>query len=335
MLVNRWQSLQSSESTRVLSSSPPSSSPVQTPRESSPIHPTLPVFPHSPSPRPKRQAMMNARAGPSSGTSISAMEAPYTLPPGPYFEERPVWSLAALIGQAISASFAGALPLNDIYTFISTIYPYFDRRDQAWMSSIRHSLSVNEAFERVYDQDGTAAKKVKCKGKTRLKGGFWRIRPGFEDCFAGGNFVRKGAKGSGPGMNSSSKKRSREEDGSQRSQKAKTTGRGMHNRSNSNVETTLTGRMNSRIRSQSSPEPVVRKSSPPLSSSPPPLSASQSTYPSDSLPSDTCDSTPPAPRNSLDPQGKFQCAPTNILAKLEAGFELQVLNYLPRDFLTC
>ncbi|GJJ11478.1 hypothetical protein Clacol_005711 [Clathrus columnatus] len=326
----------SGESSRILSSSPPSSSPVQTPRGSSPVHPTLPGtligFSLSPSPRPKRK-VTNARAGPSSSASTSTSDLPYTLPPGPYPEERPVWSLAALIGQAINASFASALPLNDIYTYISTAYPYFDRRDQAWMSSIRHSLSVNEAFERVYDQDGTAAKKVKFKGKTRLKGGFWRIRPGYEDCFIGGNFVRKGAKGPGPGGNSGSRKRAREEDDSRGHQKTRTTGRGMsHHRSNSNIEMAVTERKNTRMRSQSSPEPAPSKFSPLRSSPPSSPSASQSTYPSDSLSLGTSDNTTPELSNAQRKLFKESyCEPMNILAKLEAGFELQSSSEMPHS----
>ncbi|KAF8517906.1 fork head domain-containing protein, partial [Hysterangium stoloniferum] len=103
------------------------------------------VYPSSPTPRPKRQV-----SKPSISLDVShSPPVPYTLPPGPYSPEKPSWSLAALIGQAINASHSGALPLNDIYTYVSTVYPHFDRRDQAWMSSVRHSLSVNDAFERV------------------------------------------------------------------------------------------------------------------------------------------------------------------------------------------
>lgn len=119
------------------------------------------------------------------------------------------------------ASYSGALPLNDIYSYISTVYPHFNRRDQPWMSSVRHSLSVNEAFERVPDQDGSTTRKGRGKGMTRLKGGLWRIKPGHQDCFQGGNFVRKGAKGAGPGKNLGGRKRMREDDEERSHKKSK------------------------------------------------------------------------------------------------------------------
>lgn len=185
------------------SSSPPSSSPIHTPRESSPMH----AYPSSPTTRPK-----------------DASQSSYTLPPGPYSRQKPSWSLAALIGQSLTASHSGALPLNDIYTYISTVYPHYNRRDQPWMSSVRHSLSVNEAFERVPDQDGVTTRRGRSKGMTRLKGGLWRIKPGHEACFEGGNFVRKGAKGAGPGKSMGGRKRKREADEEHNDKKRKLDG---------------------------------------------------------------------------------------------------------------
>jgi Forkhead domain len=170
------------------------------------------MYPYSSSPTPKPKRHSSARP--------DASESSYTLPPGPYSREKPSWSLAALIGQAITASYSGALPLNDIYTYISTVYPHYNRRDQPWMSSVRHSLSVNEAFERVPDQDGGNTRR-RGKGMTRLKGGLWRIKPGHEPCFEGGNFVRKGAKGAGPGKNLGGRKRAREDEGDRKDKKRK------------------------------------------------------------------------------------------------------------------
>ncbi|KAF8524188.1 hypothetical protein JB92DRAFT_2881461 [Gautieria morchelliformis] len=205
--------VEDSQDSALPSSSPPSSSPLHTPRESSPLR-MMYAYPSSPTPRPKRQ----------SSVRVDTPDTSYTLPPGPYSREKPSWSLAALIGQAINASHSGALPLNDIYCYISTVYPHFNRRDQPWMSSIRHSLSVNDAFERVPDLNGNTSRKGRGKGMTRLKGGLWRIKPDHLACFEGGNFIRKGAKGAGPGKNLGGRKRLRDDDEERSDKKSKAKG---------------------------------------------------------------------------------------------------------------
>ncbi|KAF8573337.1 hypothetical protein K439DRAFT_1630350 [Ramaria rubella] len=279
------------------SSSPPSSSPVRTPRETSPLL-SMHAYPSSPTPRSRHQP----------STRADASDLAYTLPPGPYSPEKPSWSLAALIGQAINAAHSGALPLNDIYTYISTVYPHYNRRDQPWMSSVRHSLSVNDAFERVPDQERSVNKKGKSKGMTRLKGGLWRIKPEHQDCFIGGNFIRKGAKGSGPGKNLGPRKRRREDDGEHDDKKTKT-------KESSPPFPDSLPRASSRLASSSLPHSVTKRSpsspsprtsysiltgdcsppsaSTPRPSSPPSLSTSQSTLRSDFSPPD-----PFGPRSS-------------------------------------
>lgn len=271
--VPKVEETKNGESSAPLSSSPPSSSPLHTPRESSPMAASE-QYPSSPTLRPKRNLT----------TRIDASDSPYTLPPGPYSEEKPSWSLAALIGQAVNASFAGALPLNDIYNYVSTVYPHFDRRDQAWMSSVRHSLSVNEAFERVADQDGTVVKKGRGKGKGKLKGGLWRIKPGYEDCFVGGNFVRKGAKGAGPGMNSGTRKRARRDEEEQAKDKKPKPSLSAHSRASSQAVASSSQPQIVHSRSFSYPSPGPSRVPQYPISSPPPLSASQSTLPSDFSP---------------------------------------------------
>lgn len=151
-------------------------------------------------------------------TRVDASDQPFVLPPGPYSLHKPSWSLGALIGQALNASHSGALAVNDIYTYVSTVYPYYDRRDPSWMNSIRHSLSVNDAFEYVFDVEGNMRERAKCKGKPKARNGLWRVAPGHEACFAGGNFVKKGARGAGPGQGN---KRRREDDGEQSDKKVR------------------------------------------------------------------------------------------------------------------
>lgn len=74
---------------------------------------------------------------------------PYTLPPGPYSRAKPEFSYAALIGQAILSSPDHRLTLQDIYEWLTTVYPFYSRNEQTWMNSIRHSLSTMAVFRKV------------------------------------------------------------------------------------------------------------------------------------------------------------------------------------------
>lgn len=76
-------------------------------------------------------------------------ELPFTLPPGPYSTGKPDFSYAALIGQAILSSPEHRLTLQDIYEWITTVYPYYNRGEQTWMNSVRHSLSTMAVFRKV------------------------------------------------------------------------------------------------------------------------------------------------------------------------------------------
>jgi hypothetical protein len=73
---------------------------------------------------------------------------PFKLPPGPYRDSKPELSYAALIGQAILASPEHRLTLQEIYDFITIVYPYYKRDETTWMNSIRHVLSTTTAFRK-------------------------------------------------------------------------------------------------------------------------------------------------------------------------------------------
>ena len=74
---------------------------------------------------------------------------PFTLPPGPYSPNKPNASYAALVGQAILSSPERRLTLQEIYDWITIVYPYFKRGEQTWMNSIRHVLSTTVCFRKV------------------------------------------------------------------------------------------------------------------------------------------------------------------------------------------
>ena len=100
---------------------------------------------------------------------------PYTLPPGPYFKEKPDFSYAALIGQAILSSPEHRLTLQDIYEWITTVYPFYTRGEQTWMNSIRHSLSTMAVFRKI------------TRGRNEGKS-LWAILDCDIPCFANGGF---------------------------------------------------------------------------------------------------------------------------------------------------
>ncbi|KPV78075.1 uncharacterized protein RHOBADRAFT_50588 [Rhodotorula graminis WP1] len=97
---------------------------------------------------------------------------------------KPRYSYAALIGQALFSTPDLRMALADIYVWIMSEYPYFKKDDAGWQNSIRHNLSLNQCFiktARGPDNPG--------------KGCLWAIKPGTEDQFVDGDFVRKGGQG--------------------------------------------------------------------------------------------------------------------------------------------
>ncbi|TFK51780.1 hypothetical protein OE88DRAFT_1658392 [Heliocybe sulcata] len=151
---------------------------------------------------------------------------PFKLPSGPYSSAKPQQSYAALIGQAILASPNHRLTLQEIYEYITIVYPHFKRGggEQTWMNSIRHVLSTTAVFRKVNREElddnargGEGAMGGKPKGRT-----LWAIWNDDLECFKNGNFDKRFCKNMMDG--SKGKKRSAEDSGGKKAKRAKKSG---------------------------------------------------------------------------------------------------------------
>ncbi|GAA6054766.1 hypothetical protein JCM3770_000933 [Rhodotorula araucariae] len=122
-----------------------------------------------------RQKRAPARRTDSLPTYLPAQGGPHV---------KPAFSYAALIGQALFSTADRKMALADIYAWIMRVYPYFKKDDAGWQNSIRHNLSLNQCFIKT-------ARGPENPGK----GCLWAIKPGTEDQFVDGDFVRRGGQG--------------------------------------------------------------------------------------------------------------------------------------------
>ncbi|XP_077973960.1 forkhead box protein K1-like isoform X2 [Styela clava] len=87
----------------------------------------------------------------------------------PRDDQKPPYSYAQLIIQAITSSKNKHLTLSGIYAHITKHYPYYRTADKGWQNSIRHNLSLNRYFVKVPRSQEESG-----------KGSFWRIDPASE-----------------------------------------------------------------------------------------------------------------------------------------------------------
>ncbi|KAL8944418.1 MAG: hypothetical protein Q9216_000469 [Gyalolechia sp. 2 TL-2023] len=116
---------------------------------------------------------------------------PHELPPLEDSGKKPPFSYAQLIGMAILRASDRRLTLAQIYKWISDSFSFYrlSTTPTGWQNSIRHNLSINEAFtkqERRKDNPG--------------KGNYWIIVPGKEAKFLKQKVSRGSQSAGGPAM---------------------------------------------------------------------------------------------------------------------------------------
>ncbi|KAH6915883.1 forkhead box protein I1 [Coprinopsis sp. MPI-PUGE-AT-0042] len=148
----------------------------------SPLHPPSPMVasssPPPSSPVPHHVDLVSS-PGPMGSSPVKDHDKlPFKLPPGPYSPKKPDLSYAALVGQAILASADHRLTLQEIYDFITIVYPHYKRGETTWMNSIRHVLSTTACFRKV--------PRDRSVGRT-----LWAIYDEDLECFKGGGFKKQ------------------------------------------------------------------------------------------------------------------------------------------------
>ncbi|ESO07046.1 hypothetical protein HELRODRAFT_144946, partial [Helobdella robusta] len=80
---------------------------------------------------------------------------------------KPPFSFTVLILMAIDSSPSKQLLVKEIYKWVETNFPYYNRARKGWKNSVRHNLSLSKCFTKV----------EKDKSTGMGKGSYWTINP--------------------------------------------------------------------------------------------------------------------------------------------------------------
>lgn len=67
----------------------------------------------------------------------------------PQNESKPPFSFSCLIFMAIESSHQKALPVKQIYSWITDHFPFYRSASGGWKNTVRHNLSLNRCFRKV------------------------------------------------------------------------------------------------------------------------------------------------------------------------------------------
>ncbi|XP_055331623.1 forkhead box protein M1-like [Paramacrobiotus metropolitanus] len=81
---------------------------------------------------------------------------------------KPPYSYSAMVTIALKNSKNGRMTVRDIYNFMCKHYPYFRTASAGWKNSVRHNLSLNPGFLKIFTESGPAKARTACR---------WAINP--------------------------------------------------------------------------------------------------------------------------------------------------------------
>lgn len=88
----------------------------------------------------------------------------------PQNESKPPYSFSCLIFMAIESSSQKALPVKQIYSWITDHFPFYRSASGGWKNTVRHNLSLNRCFKKVSSANDSLSVG---------KGSLWSVVPSY------------------------------------------------------------------------------------------------------------------------------------------------------------